>query len=117
MDPVDPHHPRAVPLRSQYADDPEMAELVDLFVDELPQRVEALRAAFDAGDAPSLRRLAHQLRGAGAGYGFPAIGEAAGEVETRLRTAGNAAPELPNGLNRQLNDLIDLCSRATQTRS
>ncbi len=115
MDPAGPRPSQAVPLRSQFADDPEMAELVELFVDELPQRIQSLRAAFESRDAQSLRRLTHQLRGASAGYGFPAIGEAAGAVESRLRT--DPAPEALDGLNRQLNDLIDLCARATQTRS
>ena len=47
------------------ASDPEMAELVALFVDELPTRVAAIQQAAADGDWLQVRLLAHQLKGAG----------------------------------------------------
>ena len=68
-------------LYSDFADDPDMAELIDLFLDDLPNRVTSLRAALAAGDMAGLRRFAHQLKGAAGGYGYPTLGEAAAALE------------------------------------
>ncbi len=105
------------PLRSQFADDPEMSELVGLFVSELPARLAALESAWSAGDSPVLRRLAHQLKGAGAGYGFPAVSDAAGDVETALLACGGA-PEAADlaQVNGKVQALLALCRRASGTK-
>lgn len=62
-----------------------MRELVLWFLDDLGNRVQAMRGALDAHDASRLRVLAHQLAGAASGYGFDEIGEAAREVESSIR--------------------------------
>jgi HPt (histidine-containing phosphotransfer) domain-containing protein len=69
------------PLR----EDPELADLVAEFVAELPQRVGAMERAAAGGAWEEVRRLAHQLKGAGGSYGFPAISAAAREVENATR--------------------------------
>ena len=74
-----PDHSGPERIVSQYATDPEMAELVELFITELPARVNALRSAWQAGQVSDVERMAHQLKGSSAGYGFPAIGDAAGK--------------------------------------
>jgi HPt (histidine-containing phosphotransfer) domain-containing protein len=114
-----PHaHPRvnAAPITSEFADDPDMAELVGLFISELPQRVGAILGALTAGDMAMLRRLAHQLKGAGAGYGFPLISERAAEVERRLLCGPNAAPSDLDAVRGQVKELVDLCRRACAAR-
>jgi HPt (histidine-containing phosphotransfer) domain-containing protein len=79
--------PRTEPIenveieRSEFASDPEMRDIVTLFIDDLPRRAESLRSALLAGDRARLRMLAHQLRGSAGGYGFPALGNAAANVE------------------------------------
>ena len=67
-----PSHPEGglTPLRSRFADDPEMRELVLWFLGDLERRVGAIRSALDAHDASRLRMLAHQLSGSAQGYGF-----------------------------------------------
>jgi HPt (histidine-containing phosphotransfer) domain-containing protein len=62
-----------------------MRELVLWFLDDLGNRVQAMRGALDAHDASRLRVLAHQLAGAASGYGFDEIGDAAREVESSIR--------------------------------
>jgi HPt (histidine-containing phosphotransfer) domain-containing protein len=69
----------------RFPDDPEMAELAELFLEGLPSRIGAIRKAWDSGDLGQVRFGSHQLRGAAGGYGFPEIGEAAGLVEDLLR--------------------------------
>ena len=58
------------PLHSEYAEDPDLREIVMVFVDELPRRVEAVRKAFQERDLDALRTLTHQMRGSAGGYGF-----------------------------------------------
>lgn len=73
------------PIRSQFEDDPDMLELVCEFARELPARAEALECALASASLSELQRLAHQLKGAGGGYGFPQISEAAAELERSLK--------------------------------
>jgi len=68
------------PLRSRFCDDPDMAELVTYFVQEIPQRIEALRDYCESGDREGVQRLAHQLKGSSAGYGFDELGQAAASL-------------------------------------
>lgn len=99
------------PLRSEFANDPEMVELVEAFLAELPQRVASVERAFRAGQADELKRLSHQLRGAAGGYGFPTVGDAAAVVEVGLRNASDPSAAL-RGMTTQVQELLDLCYRA-----
>ena len=58
------------PLYSSLGADPDLAELVAMFVDEIAGRVGRMRDCLDAGDTDGLRRAAHQLKGAAGSYGF-----------------------------------------------
>jgi HPt (histidine-containing phosphotransfer) domain-containing protein len=50
--------------------DPDLHELVEEYVNEMPDRMAALGAAFKSGDLELLRRNAHQMKGAAGSYGF-----------------------------------------------
>ena len=104
--------PSAPPIISSFADDPDMVEIVEYFVGELPKRVRAIREAASARDSASLTTLAHQLKGAAPGYGFESIGEAAGRLEARLR-----ADEPIESVRSQIEDLASLCERASGRRA
>jgi CheY-like chemotaxis protein/HPt (histidine-containing phosphotransfer) domain-containing protein len=78
-------------VRSAAADDPDMKEAVAEFVGELPARVAALRALAGADDADGVRRLVHQLKGAGGGYGFDRMTELAAAAEAALRAQADVA--------------------------
>jgi diguanylate cyclase (GGDEF)-like protein/PAS domain S-box-containing protein len=73
------------PLVSTFADDPEMGEIVEQFAANLPAQVEAIGAALRLDDRQELRLLAHQLKGAAGGYGFPSLTEAAARLEASLQ--------------------------------
>jgi len=108
-----PNDPRARIL-SEFAADPDMAELVELFVTELPTRVAALNAAWSGKRLTDLTRLAHQLKGASAGYGFPAIGNAAGTLEAGLKQLDAATAQASvERLAKEYRELVDLCGRAS----
>lgn len=89
-------------------EEPGMAELVAYFTGELAGRVRLLRDAADAGCVDTVRRLAHQLKGAAPGFGFPAIGRAAGELERSLAAdvAGSSAVDRARV---ELEALIEIC--------
>ena len=98
-------------LRSEFADDPEMADLVELFTGELPKRISALTEAVSRGDHAALQRLAHQLKGAAPGYGYPTIGQAAARVEDPLRDAADLGAAL-EAVTPLVDELIALCRSA-----
>lgn len=103
------------PVVSQFADDPDMRELLELFVAEMPFRAEQLRTAAAASDLSSLKRLAHQLKGAGGGYGFSTISSAAGRVETlAAEVLSRRMVDDPDAaaLSAAVTELVDLCIRA-----
>lgn len=97
-------------VRSEYAQDPDMAELVQLFVAELPKRVAAMEAAFRAGEVSVLTRLAHQMKGSAGGYGFPSISEVAGRVEMAVKGSGEPERALKEAGD-SLRELMELCGR------
>lgn len=68
-------------LVSEFADDPEIFDIVVRFVESLPFAVATLREATERQELERLRRLAHQLKGSAGGVGFPTITEAASCVE------------------------------------
>ena len=95
------------PLISEFANDADMVELVEMFVGELPARVAAIQDAMKANDIAGVAHVAHQLKGAAGGYGFPTITEAAGELERCAKTTA----ELER-LAEQVRSVADLCHRA-----
>ena len=112
-DPVSPQAPASAdpsqqPLYSDLSTDPEMLELVEMFVDELPDRVAAIEQAVKQANLADLAKLSHQLKGAGGGYGFSSITEAAAVVEKQAKSQADI-----NAVQESLAELIALCNRAT----
>ncbi len=94
-------------LLSDLAHDPDMIELVELYVEELPDKVADLERTLEECDLDELARLAHQIKGSSGGYGFSLISARAAVVE-QSATDG-AEPEM---LQAQVRELIMLCLRA-----
>ena len=46
-----------------------LAEILQLFLDEVPKKIRALQAAVDAGEAAQVARLAHSLKGSSGNIG------------------------------------------------
>ncbi|HEY0009679.1 MAG TPA: response regulator, partial [Tepidisphaeraceae bacterium] len=67
--------------RSELAGDPGMTAVLELYVADLPNHVARLQAYLHTANRTLLRRLLHQIKGAGSGYGFPTISAAAAEAE------------------------------------
>ncbi len=97
-------------LVSELIDDPDLRELVQAFLDQLPDKISAVEDAVARNDLAALAELAHQLKGTGGGYGFPAITDRARALEETAR----AAEDL-EAVRRSARALVDLCARASMS--
>ena len=68
-----------------------LAEIVDAFIDEAPQRLAELRDGLAAGDAVLVGRAAHTLKANGRTFGAFRLAELCQEIETAAR-GGDLAP-------------------------
>lgn len=73
-------------------------ELIDLYLRDGPERVEAIAAAVDRGDTREITRTAHLLKGSSANLSARAVRELASEIEARAREGSTEG-------------LADLCDR------
>jgi len=90
---------------SEFASDPEYRELLEMFAEALPERRRCLSDTFRTGNSEELRVLAHQLKGAGGGFGFPELTNRAASLETACRE-GN-----PQAVADALEQLLAFMSR------
>lgn len=101
-------------IRSNLINDPDMVELVELFVEEMPARIGGLLETFERAEYTDLKRMAHQLKGACGGYGFPDVGAAAARIEATLMNIAPGSQEISLTLLRsQVDELVDLCRRVS----
>ena len=91
-------------LFSTLAEDPDLAEIVEMFVDEMPERVETILNCFQSEDWEGLRRASHQLKGAAGSYGFPSITPCAGVLEAAVK---QARPETE--IRKAVDELVAMC--------
>lgn len=93
-------------LISSLADDPDMAGLVRIYINDLPAKQIELQEALAHRDFAELSRHAHLLRRA-TFYGFPTITAAAYELESSVLNHTD-----PSKLERQVEGVVSLCRRA-----
>ncbi len=93
-------------LYSRLGGDPDLGELVVMFVEEMPCRTATLSECFDGGDLEGLRRLAHQLKGAAGSYGFDLLTLFAARLESAVRDEEPIAQ-----VQAALEELLELCHR------
>lgn len=94
------------PIKSEFASDPDMIELIQAFVSELPDKIRAIQDASDRGDLETLRVLAHQLKGSAGGYGYSCVTEASAVLEASIKAQSELAV-----MKQQVDDLVSLCRR------
>ncbi|MGE3779315.1 MAG: Hpt domain-containing protein, partial [Pirellulaceae bacterium] len=61
------------PLYSRLGNDPDLSDLVEMFVEGMADRIARLEDACARRDWTNLRKTAHQLKGSAGGYGFDTI--------------------------------------------
>jgi len=72
-------------LYSTLAGDDDLAEIIALFIDEIPGRIGELETAVESEDWAAVARLAHQLKGAGGSYGIELLSQLANQLELAAR--------------------------------
>jgi len=85
------------------AEEPDLRDLVENFVNGLDDRLSRLRSACEKLDWQQLVLLTHQLKGAAGSYGYPQLSELAATMEQAVRA--RTADQLSDWL-RQLEQLV-----------
>jgi HPt (histidine-containing phosphotransfer) domain-containing protein len=91
---------------STEADDPDLIEMIELFVGEMPDRIATLEAHARNRDWLKLAQATHQLKGAAGSYGFDILTPYA----AKLLTEANEAKQ-EDRILAALDDLANLCRR------
>ena len=84
-------------------DDEDVWEMAPTFLGNRERDVAALRTALEAGDSSTIQRLGHNMKGAGAAYGFPEITTLGAALESAARAADVSAAQ---DLTTQLADYL-----------
>ena len=91
---------------SSLGTDPDLGELIEMFVQEMPERINALETQARSRDWQELTRTAHQLKGAAGSYGFSVVTLGAARLESAMKE-GRQEDEILAALG----ELLDLCRR------
>lgn len=89
----------AVLLLREYGDEDLVCDLARLLVDSVPDQIDAVTNAVNAGDGAALRKAAHKLRGSIAAFGMANAVERARQLEA-MGNAGDLSAA--RGLSDQL---------------
>jgi DNA-binding NarL/FixJ family response regulator len=73
-------------IRSVYADNQIVRRVLPGYVADLPKHVASMWAHLQSRRIDDLRRLVHQMKGSGGGYGFPKITQLAAAAEACITT-------------------------------
>jgi HPt (histidine-containing phosphotransfer) domain-containing protein len=88
MEILDPNTLEALRGLQEEGDDDLLVELIDLFLEDAPRRVDGMRTAITREDWPGLASLAHSLKGSCGSLGALHLAELCGRLEQHGRLSG-----------------------------
>jgi PAS domain S-box-containing protein len=74
-------------LRSELHDDPDMIEVIQVFIRDLPNLLHNIVQAWENENLNALQSYLHELKGAGGSAGFSALADIATTIEQQLRSS------------------------------
>ena len=92
--------PATEQIHSSWQNDPEYADLLPLFVGELPSLRRTLLEFAKVCDFENVKREAHKLRGSAGGYGYHGLSQLAGELEDTCKTSARDSTAILQDLDR-----------------
>lgn len=95
------------PVVSEYRNDPDFRDLLELFVSEMPNRRTAMEQAYLRWDFAQLKTQAHQLKGSAGGYGFASLSRVAATLEDACKRND------PSEVAEQLRQTLDYLARVS----
>ena len=102
------------PIFSDFSDDDSMGKIIQIFLNEIPQRIELIESSFHSGNKEQLCKIIHQLKGAGGGYGFKLITSNAMAFEKKIK---QAADNWQQATTKALEEFVDILHRAYAGRA
>ncbi len=103
--------PFGPPIFSQIDNDADMAELIVMFVEEMPARAALIEQSFSGKEWKNLANEAHKLRGSAGGHGFSKLGKIAGALEDVVRDAAGLEEARVQEIRSQVEQLTSYCRR------
>jgi HPt (histidine-containing phosphotransfer) domain-containing protein len=94
-----------------------LTELIQLFLGEAPQLIEAMRNALQQADMPELRRSAHSMKGAASNFSAYGTVSAASRLENDAKNGDSESAKaslatLEEIVERLLPELVNLCQES-----
>lgn len=99
-------------IKSSLSNDPDMRELIVMFVDEMPARAEKLREVLTSQQWKELANEAHKLRGSAGGHGFNTLGVVAAGLEDLVRSSTGKEEVVLAQIKARVDELVSMCQRA-----
>lgn len=96
-------------IASFLADDPSYHKMIDMFVNNLPKRLEEMQEALDEGNLQDLALKIHALKGLGSFAGFPIYTEKAEVLEQAIMD------NQVDKVREQLDEMVRLCLKTKMT--
>jgi HPt (histidine-containing phosphotransfer) domain-containing protein len=97
---------------SQFADDPDMAELVTEYVGAFSDSATRIKRVFEERCFADLGSIAHQFKGSGGGYGFPIISDAAAKLEAVVKSPNIPTESQQLFIQKSVDELIGILELA-----
>ncbi len=73
------------PVFSEFADEPDFVEILVVFAETMREKRETLQKLLHDRDFVQMKFQAHQIKGAGGGYGFSGLSTCAADLEETCR--------------------------------